>query len=433
MTNRASNGQESEAEPRSMKPFFTIWVGQAFSLLGSQLVQFAIVWYLTKTTGSATMLALATLAALLPQIVIGPFAGVLVDRWSRRMVMLVADAAVALATLLLAVLFWLNLATISTIYVLLVIRAFGAAFHWPAMQASTTLMVPQQHLARVGGLNQTLTGLTGIVIPPLGALAIEVLPLQGVLAIDVVTAIPAIVTLLFVAVPQPTRKHAPEAASLKPSLWADMRAGLRFIIGWKGLLLFSLVGVVINLLGRAAASLSPLLITQVFKGGALELGWWQSAVGIGSVIGGVTLGVWGGSKRRVVTSLLALVLDGFAILVIALGPANVFALVVAAIFCVGFLETIVFGLNGAIGQSIIPPEMQGCVFALLMSAAQIMAPLGLLIAGPFADAFGVRMWWLLTGITIAVMAVLALCVPSIVHIEDRRYRPVALAQTQAHS
>jgi DHA3 family macrolide efflux protein-like MFS transporter len=76
--------------------------------------------------------------------------------------------------------------------------------------------------------------------------------------------------------------------------------------------------------------------------------------------------------------------------------------------------------------------MQGCVFALLMSAAQIMAPLGLLIAGPFADAFGVRAWWLLTGITIAVMAVLALCVPSIVHIEDRRYRPVALAQTQAH-
>jgi DHA3 family macrolide efflux protein-like MFS transporter len=407
-------------------------VGQAFSLLGSQLVQFAIVWYLTKTTGSATMLALATLAALLPQIVIGPFAGVLVDRWSRRMVMLVADAAVALATLLLAALFWLNLATISTIYVLLVVRAVGAAFHWPAMQASTTLMVPQQHLARVGGLNQTLTGLTGIVIPPLGALAIEVLPLQGVLAIDVVTAIPAIVTLLFVAVPQPTRNDTPQAAPLKPSLWADMRAGLRFIIGWKGLLLFSLVGVVINLLGRAAASLSPLLITQVFKGGALELGWWQSAVGIGSVIGGVTLGVWGGSKRRVVTSLLALVLDGFAILVIALGPANVFALVVAAIFCVGFLETIVFGLNGAIGQSIIPPEMQGCVFALLMSAAQIMAPLGLLIAGPFADAFGVRTWWLLTGITIAAMAVLALCVPSIVHIEDRRYRPVALAQTQAH-
>jgi DHA3 family macrolide efflux protein-like MFS transporter len=415
-----------------MKPFFTIWVGQAFSLLGSQLVQFAIVWYLTKTTGSATMLALATLAALLPQIVIGPFAGVLVDRWSRRRVMLLADAAVALATLLLAALFWLNLATISTIYVLLVVRAVGAAFHWPAMQASTTLMVPQQHLARVGGLNQTLTGLTGIVIPPLGALAIEVLPLQGVLAIDVVTAIPAIVTLLFVAVPQPTRNDAPQAAPLKPSLWADMRAGLRFIIGWKGLLLFSLVGVVINLLGRAAASLSPLLITQVFKGGALELGWWQSAVGIGSVIGGVTLGVWGGSKRRVVTSLLALVLDGFAILVIALGPANVFVLVVAAIFCVGFLETIVFGLNGAIGQSIIPPEMQGCVFALLMSAAQIMAPLGLLIAGPFADAFGVRAWWLLTGITIAAMAVLALCVPSIVHIEDRRYRPVTLAQTQAH-
>jgi len=168
-----------------MKPFLIIWIGQAFSLLGSQLVQFALVWWLTRTTGSATMLALATLAALLPQILIGPFAGALVDRWSRRRVMIVADIAIALATLGLAVLFWLNVAQVWNIYVLLLIRATGAAFHWPAMQASTPLMVPQKHLSRVAGLNQTLSGLAGILIPPLGALAIEVLPMQGVLAIDV--------------------------------------------------------------------------------------------------------------------------------------------------------------------------------------------------------------------------------------------------------
>jgi len=172
MTTNVTTGPASP----SMRPFFVIWSGQAGSLLGSQLVQFALVWWLTQATGSATILALASLAALLPQILIGPIAGALVDRWSRRTVMIAADAAIALATLALAVLFWLKLATLWHIYALLLIRSLGAAFHWPAMQASTTLLVPEQQLSRIAGLNQTLAGMAGIFIPPLGALAIEILP-----------------------------------------------------------------------------------------------------------------------------------------------------------------------------------------------------------------------------------------------------------------
>ena len=207
-------------EPRSMRPFFALWIGQAFSLLGSQLVQFALVWWLTKTTGSATMLAFASLAALLPQVLIGPFAGALVDRWSRKTVMLVADTAIALATLVLAVLFYLQIAAVWTIYALLIIRAIGAAFHWPAMQASTTLMVPEKNLSRVGGLNQTLFGMAAIFIPPLGALAIEVLPMQGVLAIDVLTAIPAVVTLFS----SPFRNRSAQQRRMRPA--ASPRYGL---------------------------------------------------------------------------------------------------------------------------------------------------------------------------------------------------------------
>jgi len=405
-----------------MKPFLIIWIGQAFSLLGSQLVQFALVWWLTRTTGSATMLALATLAALLPQILIGPFAGALVDRWSRRRVMIVADIAIALATLGLAVLFWLNVAQVWNIYVLLLIRATGAAFHWPAMQASTPLMVPQKHLSRVAGLNQTLSGLAGILIPPLGALAIEVLPMQGVLAIDVVTALPAIVPLLFIAIPQPARTITPEAAGRKPSLWADMREGLRFMLSWKALMMLSVVGVMINMLGRAAASLAPILIMQHFKGGALQLGWWQSAAGAGMVIGGLILGIWGGFRRRVVTQMLALILDGLVIIGIGLSPNEAFRLALVLIFFVGILESIVMGVGGAMFQTIIPPEVQGRVFSLLMSVSQGLAPLGLLVAGPIADALGVSFWYVLTGIMIAVMGASGLLVPAIVHIEDRAYQ-----------
>ncbi len=151
------------------KRFFLIWTGQAFSLLGSGLVQFALVWWLTRTTGSATVLAGATLAALLPEVFLGPFAGALVDRWNRRLVMIFADAAIALVTFGLVILFWQGNIQVWHVFVALFIRSLGGAFHWPAMQASTSLMVPDDQLARISGINQALRGGMNIIAPPLGA------------------------------------------------------------------------------------------------------------------------------------------------------------------------------------------------------------------------------------------------------------------------
>ncbi len=139
-------------------PFFIIWTGQQFSLIGSQLVQFALVWWLTKTTGSATVLATATLVAIIPQVVIGPFAGPLIDRFSRRNVMIIADGGIALPSAALPYLFFAGFAQVWHIYVIMIIRAIGGGFHWPTMTATTTLMVPDRHLTRIAGLNQTMQG-----------------------------------------------------------------------------------------------------------------------------------------------------------------------------------------------------------------------------------------------------------------------------------
>jgi DHA3 family macrolide efflux protein-like MFS transporter len=158
-----------------MIPFFTIWAGQAFSLVGSQVVQFALVWWLTQLTGSATVLATASLVALLPEIVLSPIAGAYVDRWNRRIVMIVADGLIALASLWLAYLFWIGATQVWHVYVILAIRAVGGSFHWPAMQASTSLMVPKEQLTRVAGLNQTLKGVLNIACPPLGALLLAIM------------------------------------------------------------------------------------------------------------------------------------------------------------------------------------------------------------------------------------------------------------------
>jgi len=179
----------SSPTPERWAPkFFTIWTGQAFSLIGSALVQFALVWWMTKTTGSATVLATATLVALLPQILLGPFVGTLVDRWNRRLIMIIADTGIAVVTGVLILLFAAGNVSVWQVYLILLIRSFGGAFHSPAMTASTSLMVPKKHLARLSGLNQTLQGVLSIFAPPLGALLIGLLPMQSVLAIDIGTA-----------------------------------------------------------------------------------------------------------------------------------------------------------------------------------------------------------------------------------------------------
>ena len=180
---------EKKSEQHWMRKFIPIWSAQIFSLLGSGLVQFALVWWITQKTGSAALLATATLVAVLPEVFLAPFAGALVDRWNRRKVMIVADAIIALFTLVLAVLFALDLVQIWHIFVVMFLRSVGGIFHWPAMQASTSLMVPEKHFSRIAGINQALRGSLSIIAPPLGALLMTLLKFYQVIAMDVITAI----------------------------------------------------------------------------------------------------------------------------------------------------------------------------------------------------------------------------------------------------
>jgi len=304
----------------------------------------------------------------------------------------------------------------------LLIRAVGGAFHWPAMQASTTLLVPQEQLSRVGGLNQALGGLAGIALPPLGALALEALPMQAVLAIDVGTALLAILPLCFVSIPRPAPAPAAVDAGLRSTVAAvlsDMRDGFRFVWDWKGLLWFSLLSTLFNMLGGAAAALRPLVVSEHFGGGALELGWLQSAAGIGTLLGGIVLGVWGGFRRRIHTALLALILDGVAIAVFGLLPAHAFGAAIGTMFVAGVLEPISIGSMGAIAQAIVPPEMQGRVFSLLMAVGRATLPLALAVAGPVGDALGAQVWFLLAGIALTGVGLVALAIPAIVRIEEQ--------------
>jgi DHA3 family macrolide efflux protein-like MFS transporter len=407
--------------PRSLTSFFVIWAGQAVSLFGSQLVQFALIWWLTETTGSATILATASLVGLLPQVVFGPVVGALVDRWSRRVTMIAADSLIVLATVGLAVLFVTDTVQVWHVYLLMFIRATAGGFHWAAMQASTSLMVPKEYLTRIQGLNQTLNGGLNIVSAPLGALLLELLPMQGILAIDVGTALLAITPILFLSIPQPERSESPDAVqNVKPSVWQDLRDGLRYVATWPGLLMILLMATVINLVLTPASSLMPILVTQHFQGGALQLGWINSAWGIGVVLGGLILGVWGGFRRRMLTSLTGLIGLGLGFLIVGLAPAAFFPMAVGALLFTGVMNPIVNGPVFAVVQAAVAPEMQGRVFTLMGSVAAGMSPLGLIVAGPVADTLGVQTWFVLGGVVTALMGLAGFFMPQIVYIEDHQ-------------
>jgi DHA3 family macrolide efflux protein-like MFS transporter len=407
----------AESHPAGWQvPFFTIWIGQALSLVGSNVAQFALVWWLTKLTGSATVLATASMVSIIPQVFLGPFAGAYVDRWNRRVVMLVADSFIALVSLWLAYLFWADRMQVWHVYAVMIARALGGIFHWPAMSASTSLMVPKKHLARVAGLNQTLHGALNVAGPPLGAFLLSLLPLYGVMLIDVGTAAFAILPLFFVFIPQLQRT---QTAGAKPTILDDVREGLRYIWQWTGMRILLGMAMVLNFVLAPASSLSPLLVTEHFGGEAMQLGWFNSSWGAGALIGGLTLSVWGGFRRRIYTSLMGVTLLGVGAVTLGLTPAALFWLALAANFMLGVMNPIANGPLSAVFQAIIAPEMQGRVFMVVGSMCTAMMPLSLAIAGPLADVVGVRAWYVVGGVLCMVMGAGAFFVPAIVNIEDQ--------------
>lgn len=399
--------------------FFTIWGGQAISIIGSQLVQFALIWYLTVQTGSATVLATAALIGLLPSVILGPFIGTLVDRWNRRRIMLVSDSIITLATSGLAILFALNSVALWHIYLTLFIRALFGCFHTNSMTASTSLMVPVEHLTRIQGINQMLNGGLNVVAAPLGALLLGLLPIQGILAIDVVSALFAIAPLLFTQIPQPERHSDTTDDDAQETIWQGVKSGLRYVISWPGLLIVSLMTVGINVTIIPAFSLLPLLVKDYFGGTAIQLGWVEAAMGIGMFAGGAFLGVWSGFKRKIITSMLGLMGMGLGTLVFAVAPASALWMAICGSLFVGIMTPLTMGPFFAMIQTTVEPDMQARIFSLLNSVGAGMVPVGLMVAGPVSDQFSIQVWFLFGGLLCVLMAFSGLFIPAVMNIESR--------------
>ena len=404
------------SESHWKKLFFTIWTGQAFSIFGSTLVEFSLIWYLTDKTGSATVLSINMLFMLLPTLLVGPFAGALVDRWNRRRVMIVADTFIAVTTLFIMGVFYQGHVQPWHIYLVIFLRSAAGLFHYTAMMASTSLMVPEEQLNRISGLNQALRGGMNIIAPPIGAILIGILPMHQILVIDILTAGLAVLPLIFIMIPQPQNEST--ASVTVKSVFSDIRDGIAYVKQWPGMLGLMLMALMVNFVFNPINALMPLVVKLHFHAGALQLSWIEMGIGLGIVVGGLTLSIWGGFRKRMFTITLALLLAGIGFIAIGSLPENGIWLCVGFIFLVGVALPFIDGPIQAIIQAKASPEYQGRLMTLLIFSSKVTVPFSMLIAGPVADHFGVLIWYRLGGLCIILISVIAMCAPSMRRMEN---------------
>ena len=244
---------------------------------------------------------------------------------------------------------------------------------------------------------------------------VGILPLYGILAIDVITALLAVVPLLFVAIPQPEEEIVEGAQ--KSSVLREMVQGFRYVWGWPGLFIILLMAMLLNFLSAPSFTLMPLLVTKHFSGGVVEIGALQSALGVGLLVGGVVLSVWGGFRRKVATSMMGMMGGGVGMLLVGGAPGSLFWLAVVGIFVTGFMNPIINGPLMALIQATVDPKMQGRVFTLVLSLATAMMPLGLALSGQLAARFGVSVWFVLAGVAMIGCGALGFVIPAVRNLE----------------
>jgi DHA3 family macrolide efflux protein-like MFS transporter len=398
-------------------------------MFGSSVVGFALAWYMAKQTGSATILAIAMLAGLLPAVIMGPFIGPFIDRWNRKKILIYADLVTAMLTLVLVVLFWTNTIQIWHIYVVNACRSLSGSFQWPALSASIPMIVPDKHLTRANGLMQTLNGIINLIGPPAGAFLMEALDIQWVLSVDIITAAIAIGCLLPLAIPQPPRT----TLSAKPNIIGDMVQGFRYIASLRGLLFMFILFAFINFFSAPISALMPIFVTNHLNGEVLRLGWLQTAFGAGVIAGGLILGVWGGFKRRVFTSFIFLIIGSAATIVFSFITLETYWLGLAMLALFGITMAFVNGPLTAVLQSVIARDVQGRIFSLLGSISAGMMPLGLAVAGPVADAIGVRTVFLVAGIAPFVLGLVGFASRDLMNMENQKAKDIEPAAAPPQS
>lgn len=394
--------------------FAIIWTGQFLSILTSSIVNFAIVLWLSLETGSAEVLAFATMAALLPQSVLGLFTGIFIDRWKRKRVMIMADSFIAFCTLILAVLFYFDLAKISHIYVLLALRSVGSAFHMPAMQASVPLLAPKSELMRIAGINQVIQSVCNIAGPALAGLFITMMKMTNILLLDVAGAAFACLSLCFVFIPDPS----PEERNSELHLWREAKEAIMEVRNQYGLSWLFLLSILATFVIMPVSFLFPLMTLNHFAGNAFQVSLVEVSWGGGALLAGALLGLKKYHWNEILLINGMYIALGLTFLFSGLLPISGFIWFVVLTALGGVCGSLYFATFTTVIQSRINPGVMGRVFSFYMSFSMLPSMIGLLSTGFLADSIGLGNTFIISGGFLCLIGIISFFIPSLISLKE---------------
>jgi len=399
------------------KIFAIIWTGQFFSILTSTIVNFAVVLWISIETGSAEMLAWGAVAALLPQALLGPVTGVFIDRWNRKATMILADSFIAFCTFIMAILFWLDIAEMWHLFILLALRSVGSAFHMPAMQASIPLLAPQIQLTRIAGISQIINSSANIAGPALGALFISIWNMEYVLLLDILGAAFACISLLFVHIPNPAK----EGKAIKtPNVFQEIKEGIKTVSGNRGMSWIFLFSILVTFFMMPVSVMFPLMTLDHFNGNAFQVSLIEILWGVGALLGGAIMGVRVYRINRVILVNLMYILLGLTFLFSGIVSSNGFV-VFAVMTGIGGISGAVYNsaFTGLL-QTNIRPDALGRVFSMFYTFSLLPSLIGLIGIGFFADSLGVATSFITCGLIVIAIGIIAFATPSALRVDRRK-------------
>ena len=369
-----------EKQNQGLRKFVIIWAGQLVSMIGSGLIGFALsVWIFTET-GKATPFAITALLSTLPRILLSPIAGVITDRWNRKKIMLISDSLSGLITLATAALLLTNEMQVWIVYLISFLGSVFASFQQPAYAASIVMMVSKKQLTRANSMIQMGQALESLLTPVLAGILVTTIGMRGIIIIDFITYIAALLTLIFVKIPQPEVKSGKAQAQV--SMFSDFIFGWHYLIERKGLfyllLYFASVNFFMNL---AFIMVGPLVLSF---DSAASMGVAQTVLGAGMLIGSLIMSIWGGTKTNKIRSVIGFItLASLGFLLMGFQPSLLF--IGIGVFTLAFFLPFGSGPSSALFAEKIAPDVQGRVLSTRSMISQSMMPLAFLLSGILAD------------------------------------------------
>ena len=371
---------------------------QTVTLLGSSIVQYAIIWYITLTTSSGLMITISTLCGFLPQLVISLFAGVWVDRYNRKYVSMISDAVIALVTLLLAVAFILGYKPLWLIFAVLAVRSFGTGIQTPTVNAIIPQLVPKDRLIKINGINSTLSSLNMLIAPAASGVLYAYFSIEKIFFADVITAAIGLVFMSMLKIAKLTNSNLDGKSTIKV-----IGEGFHYLRQNPFISYLIMFLIIMMILISPAAFMTPLMVSRSFGPEAWRLAINEMAFSSGAIAGGILIAMWGGFTSRLRTTLFAGGAYGF--FMIALGCAPLFSIYLAFNFLIGITMPCFNAPVTSLLQEKVIPEMHGRIFSLVQVANCCALPLGMVLFGPLADHFRIEHLLVIAGILVLLLCV----------------------------